>query len=223
MANDRAATLAARRNARLHPTVAVMEEADGFEEFEEPEETPQRIRSREPIARGTAQQRATHEPNQNLLSRLLAFIVQVFADTQSRLIGIAVILLVAAVVIAASVLLPDEADSNKILSASSNDEITSVTEVDSTTTLTATNSQPISITIKVKKGSTSTVQVVCDDNVSYNGSPVGKWERDFEATSTLTATFGNASAVVVYQNGEKLEIDLDEEGSGGTISLKVKG
>ncbi|MCD8199887.1 MAG: helix-turn-helix domain-containing protein [Coriobacteriaceae bacterium] len=204
------------------------EAADGEGSVDEDaaEDTKKRqYRTRNPRRRGEEDGSSVRErtpSTEGIFRRLINAIVQIFSERQSRLIGIAVILLIVAVIIAAVILIPWNGQGNDVIPVDSDEEVVEPTiTTEGTATITMSEGMPLSVNISVVKGETSIIEVITDDNTAYNGTAVGPWSRDFEVTTSLEATFGNPEAVTVTENGTEIPLEKQEDGTG-TLTVKVQ-
>ncbi len=193
---------------------------------EEEEDTKRRqYRTRNPRRRGEEDETSTRSrpaSTEGIFRRLIDAIVQIFSETQSRLIAIAVILLVVAVIIAAIILIPWNGQGNDVIPVDSDETaVEPAITTEGTATITMTEGMPLSVSISVAEGQTSLIEVITDDNTAYNGTAVGPWTRDFEVTTSLEATFGNPEAVTVTQNDTEMPLEIQDDGTG-SLTVKVQ-
>lgn len=153
-----------------------------------------------------------------LLARALGIVKSLFGESRTRLIALAFAVIVIGVVAAAAVLISTAGNANSgVLPVDGGAQDTSVTTQSpdaATTTVTTTNGSPVNVKISVAEGQTSLVSVTYDDDNAYSGTAVGPWERSFYVTDSLSASFGKASAVTVTENGNPVNFETKEDGSG---------
>ena len=159
-----------------------------------------------------------HDANKSLPRKITDGASALVRDPHGRLIAAAVILIVIAIVIAATMLISTAGNkSNDVISVQGGAVNTTSTDTEAagaTATITTTNGNPVAVRITVGEGQTSLVNVTYDDDSAYNGTAVGPWQREFQVTESMRATFGNPSAVQVTENGTEVPIETQEDGSG---------
>lgn len=153
-----------------------------------------------------------------IVSQLLDLVKGIFSESRTRIIVLAFAVIVIGVIAAASVLISTAGNnSGDVLDVKGGAEDTSTTTQSpdsATTTVTTTNGSPINVKISVAEGQTSLINVTYDDDSAYSGTAVGPWERSFYVTDSLSASFGNAAAVSVTENGNPVKFETKEDGSG---------
>ena len=169
--------------------------------------------------RASERDNATQTDDGNIFSRLRRLLSSIFSERRTRLIAIAVITIVIAVIIAASVLISTAGHGNSgiipVQGGATNDTMTTDGENAAHKTITTANGNPVIIKIEVAKGETSLVEVTYDGANAYKGTAVGgQFSREFPVTESFSATFSNPSAVTITENDNPIEIAKNEDGSG---------
>ena len=189
---------------------------------------------RRPTSRGSRARR-THtpsEPPKPLPQRILGLVSQAFADKRTRMIIIAVTLIVIALIIVATMLLSSAGNRNAgILDVTGGNSDTSTTETSTddktgaaVATVTTANGNPVVVTVDVAQGKTSLISITYDDDKAFDGTAVGPWHREFQVTKSFSATFGTPSAVSVTENDTVIDIPTADDGSGKLeISVQASG
>lgn len=153
-----------------------------------------------------------------IVSQLLDLVKGVFSESRTRLIVLTFAVIIIGVVVAASVLISTAGNANTgVLDVQGGVEDNSTTTQGpdaATTTVTTTNGSPINVKIGVAEGQTSLINVTYDNDNAYSGTAVGPWERSFYVTDSLSASFGNAAAVTVTENGNPIQFETKEDGTG---------
>lgn len=154
-----------------------------------------------------------------IIGRVRRIISSIFAERRTRLIAIAVIAIVIAIVIAASVLISTAGRGNSgiipVQGGAVNDTTTSDGENAAHKTITTANGNPVIIKIEIAKGETSLVEVNYDGANAYKGTAIGgQVLPTFPVTESFSATFSNPTAVTVTENDNPIEIAENEDGSG---------
>ncbi len=196
------------------------------EEFSAEQDRAARRRMRKKADEEERERRSALSRQQNFFQIIAGIIVSIFSERRTRLIAVAVIMLVIAISIAAIFLITTAGNQNAgIISPqgeqSQNDVIDTPNESNARATVTTTNGSPIAVSISVAEGSTSLINVTYDDDKAYSGTAVGAWSRTFQVTESMEATFGNPDAVVVTENGQQVQITRQEDGTG-RLSLVVQ-
>lgn len=192
----------------------------------------QRPHSRSAQPEGSGSSRRRYNPanvSQSLPERLVATVTAAFSEKRTRLIIIAVLCVVIALVLLAGVLLGTAGtDDTGIMSVSGGAGEQTLTEngTDKKTgsavaTVTTANGNPVVISVDVPKGKTSLINIVYDDDKAYDGTAVGPWHREFQVTQSFSGTFGTVDAVTVEANGSPVQLSTQEDGSG-SLELNVK-
>ena len=155
----------------------------------------------------------------NIIGRLRRLLSSIFSERRTRLIAIAVITIVIAVIIVASVLISTAGHGNSgiipVQGGATNDTMTTDGENAAHKTITTANGNPVIIKIDVAKGETSLVEVTYDGANAYKGTAVGgQFSREFPVTESFSATFSNPSAVTITENDNPIEIAKNDDGSG---------
>lgn len=151
----------------------------------------------------------------------------IFSERRTRLIAVAVITIVVAIIIAASVLISTAGHGNSgiipVQGGVVNDTTTTDGENAAHKTITTANGNPVIIKIEVAKGETSLVEVTYDGANAYKGTAVGgQFSREFPVTESFSATFSNPSAVTVTENGNPIEIATNEDGKSGSLYISIQ-
>lgn len=157
--------------------------------------------------------------DESIIGRLRRVLSAVFSERRTRLIAIAVITIVIAIIIAASVLISTAGRGNSgiipVQGGAANDTTTTDGENAAHKTITTANGNPVIIKIEVAKGETSLVEVTYDGANAYKGTAVGgQFSREFPVTESFSATFSNPAAVTVTENDNPIEIAKNDDGSG---------
>ena len=159
----------------------------------------------------------------SIIGRIRRVISSIFAERRTRLIAIAVITIVIAIIIAASVLISTAGHGNSgiipVQGGVTNDTTTTDGENAAHKTITTANGNPVIIRIEVAKGETSLVEVNYDGANAYKGTAMGGdppngFSREFPVTESFSATFSNPAAVTVTENDNPIEIAKNDDGSG---------
>ncbi len=154
----------------------------------------------------------------SLFGQLLDLVKGVFSESRTRIIILAFALIVIGVIAAASVLIStagsNDAGVLDVQGGAADNTTTSQGPDSAATTVTTTNGSPINVKISVAEGQTSLIDVTYDDDSAYSGTAVGPWERSFFVTDSLSASFGNAAAVSVTENGNPVTFETKEDGTG---------
>lgn len=190
---------------------------------------PSRKRSsrRRSSARDVDAEQSKSSVNDTIFTRARAAIVAIFSETRTRIIAIAAIVIVVAVIVAASILISTAGHSNSgIISVQGGvDNETQVSEGDNAShkTITTANGNPVLIKIEVAKGETSLVEITYDGGNAYKGTAVGgQFSQEFPVTESFSATFSNPAAVTVTENGNPMEIPLNEDGKTGSLFISIQ-
>lgn len=154
-----------------------------------------------------------------IIGRARRIISSIFAERRTRLIAIAVITIVIAVIIAASVLISTAGHGNSgiipVQGGVINDTTTTDGENAAHKTITTANGNPVIIKVEVAKGETSLVEVNYDGANAYKGTAIGGQELPpFTVSESFSATFSNPAAVSVTENDNPIEIARNDDGSG---------
>ena len=169
--------------------------------------------------------RSTLTRQQNFFQMLLGAVTSVFSERRTRLIAIAAVLLVAAVGLAAVFLISTAGGKGggviQVQGGARDDSVATQDEGGASATVTTTNGNPVSVFITVDAGQTSLVNVRYDDDRAYSGTAVGPWSRSFQVTESMEASFGNPDAVKVTENGQEVQIERQQDGTG-KLSLSVQ-
>lgn len=155
----------------------------------------------------------------SIIGRLRRVLSAVFSERRTRLIAIAVITIVIAIVIAASVLISTAGNANggiiPVQGGATNDTMTTDGENAAHKTITTANGNPVIIKIEVASGETSLVEVTYDGANAYKGTAMGpQFSREFPVTESFSATFSNPAAITITENGNPIEIAKNDDGSG---------
>lgn len=166
-------------------------------------------------------------PDDNIFARLRRILKAVFAERRTRIIAIAAIIIIVAVLIAASVLISTAGSSNAgIISVEggvTNDTMTTDGENAAHKTITTANGNPVIIEVEVAKGETSLVEITHDGANAYKGAVVGgQGAQRFTVAESFSGTFSNPSAVTVTENGNPIEIALNEDGKTGSLIINIQ-
>lgn len=165
-------------------------------------------------------------PDDNVFDRLRRLIKSVFAERRTRLIAIAAIIIVLAVVIAASVLISTAGHANggiiPVQGGVENDTMTTDGENAAHKTITTANGNPVFIKVDVAKGETSLVEITYDGANAYKGTAVGPFAREFPVTESFSATFSNPAAVSVTENGNPIEVAINEDDKSGSLYINIQ-
>lgn len=168
----------------------------------------------------------------SLPERVVGAVTSALSEKRTRLIIIAVVCVVAALLLIASFLLSTAGRSDTgILNVEGGAGEQTITDngTDKKTgsavaTVTTANGNPVSVSVDVPKGKTSLISIVYDDDKAYDGTAVGPWHREFQVTQSFSATFGTVDAVTVQANGNAVEIPTQEDGSGSLeLSVQASG
>ena len=169
--------------------------------------------------------RSTLTRQQNFFQMLLGVITSIFSERRTRLIAIAAIFLVVAVVLVAVFLISTAGSGSggviQVQGGARDDSVATQDAGSASATVTTTNGNPVSVSIVVEAGQTSLVNVVYDDDKAYSGTAVGPWNRSFQVTESMEATFGNPDAVKVTENGQEVQVERQEDGTG-KLSLSIQ-
>lgn len=162
-----------------------------------------------------------------IIARARRIISSIFSERRTRLIAVAVITIVIAIIIAASVLISTAGHGNSgiipVQGGVVNDTTTTDGENAAHKTITTANGNPVIIKIEVAKGETSLVEVTYDGANAYKGTAVGgQFSREFPVTESFSATFSNPSAVTVTENGNPIEIATNEDGKSGSLYISIQ-
>lgn len=188
-------------------------------------------RTKRERSRSSRSRRSRYEPtpDENILQRLSGSIRAIFADPHSRLIAIAVILLVLAVIVAASLLISTAGRSDSgILDVHGGNEEEAVTQTQTeddgtaTATMKTASGNPVTVRLEVAEGKTSLITVTYDDDRAYDGTAVGPWSREFDVTETFSVQAGTPSSVSVTANGTAFEIPVNSDDGSGTLTLNIE-
>ncbi len=162
---------------------------------------------------------------QNFFQMLLGVITSIFSERRTRLIAIAAIFLVVAVAIVAVFLISTAGSGGggviQVQGGARDDSVATQDAGSASATVTTTNGNPVSVSIVVDAGQTSLVNVTYDDDKAYSGTAVGPWSRSFQVTESMEATFGNPDAVKVTENGQEVQIERQQDGTG-KLSLSIQ-
>ena len=196
------------------------------EEFSAEKDRAERKKRRNMADEEERERRSALSRQQNFFQMIGSLIVSIFSEKRTRLIAIAAILLVLAVGIAAVFLITTAGNQNAgTISVQGeqqqNDTIDTSSENGARATVTTTNGSPVAVSISVAEGKTSLINVTYDDDKAYSGTAVGAWSRTFQVTESMEATFGNPDDVVVTENGQEVQIQRQEDGTG-KLSLVVQ-
>lgn len=166
-------------------------------------------------------------PDDNIFDRLRRLLRSIFAERRTRLIAIACITIIVAVLIAASVLISTAGHANSgiipVQGGAENDTVTTDGESASHKTITTANGNPVIIKVDVAKGETSLVEITYDGANAYKGTAVGgQFSREFPVTESFSATFSNPSAVSVTENGNEIEIATNDDGKSGSLYISIQ-
>lgn len=162
-----------------------------------------------------------------IIARARRIVSSIFSERRTRLIAVAVITIVIAIIIAASVLISTAGHGNSgiipVQGGVVNDTTTTDGENAAHKTITTANGNPVIIKIEVAKGETSLVEVTYDGANAYKGTAVGgQFSREFPVTESFSATFSNPSAVTVTENGNPIEIATNEDGKSGSLYISIQ-
>ncbi len=168
----------------------------------------------------------------SLPERIVGAVTSALSEKRTRLIIIAVVCVVAALLLIASFLLSTAGRSDSgILNVEGGAGEQTITDngTDKKTgsavaTVTTANGNPVSVTVDVPKGKTSLISIIYDDDKAYDGTAVGPWHREFQVTQSFSASFGTVEAVTVEANGSPVQISTQEDGSGSLeLSVQASG
>ena len=169
--------------------------------------------------------RSTLTRQQNFFQMLLGVITSIFSERRTRLIAIAAIFLVVAVALVAVFLISTAGSGSggviQVQGGARDDSVATQDAGSASATVTTTNGNPVSVSIVVEAGQTSLVNVVYDDDKAYSGTAVGPWNRSFQVTESMEATFGNPDAVKVTENGQEVQVERQQDGTG-KLSLSIQ-
>lgn len=189
--------------------------------------TRRRTRRRSSASSESARAEETARPDDNVFDRLRRILRSVFAERRTRLIAIALITIIVAVLIAASILISTAGHANggiiPVQGGVTNDTMTSEGENAAHKTITTANGNPVLIKVEVAKGETSLVEITYDGANAYKGTAVGgQFSREFPVTESFTATFSNPDAVTVTENDNPIEIAKNEDGKSGSLYISIQ-
>ena len=195
------------------------------EEISTEQDCARRRRNRQRREQAERELRSTLTRQQNFFQMLGGIVASIFAERRTRLIAIAVIMLVVAVAIVAAFLITTAGSGSAgviaVQGAAQDETVTTPGEVGASATVTTTNGNPVSISISVAEGQTSLINVTYDDDKAYSGTAIGAWNRTFQVTESMEARFGNPDAVQVTENGQDVQIERLEDGTG-RLSLVIQ-
>lgn len=183
-----------------------------------------RTRTRE---RDAADARSAASGNDTVISRAAGLVKAALSERRTRLIILAFSIIVIAVVIVASILIGTAGNNRsgviEVSGGVTNDTMTTEGESASHKTITTANGNPVVIKIEVARGETSLVEIMYDGANAYKGTAVGgQFSREFPVTESFSATFSNASAVTVTENGNPIDIALNEDGKSGSLYISIQ-
>ena len=217
---ERASAAAAEEAGGLSDALAATDEEVSTEK-----DRARRRRSRERNEAAERELRSTLTRQQNFFQMLGGIVASVFAERRTRLIALAVIMLVVAVAIVAAVLITTAGGTStgvlQIQGAAQDETVTTPGEVGASATVTTTNGNPVSVSISVAEGQTCLINITYDDDKAYSGTAIGAWERTFQVTESMEARFGNPDAVQVTENGQDVQVERLEDGTG-RLSLVIQ-
>lgn len=178
-----------------------------------------KTRRRSSTRSDVAQSEDAARPDDNIFARLRRILKSIFSEKRTRLIAIAVIIIVIAVIIVASMLISTAGHPGggniPVQGGVSNETMTTDGESAAHKTITTANGNPVIITVEVAKGETSIVEITHDGANAYKGAAVGgQFSQDFSVAESFAATFSNPSAVTVTENGNPIDIAINEDGTG---------
>lgn len=182
-----------------------------------------RSSAREDIARNEDAAR----PDDNIIDRIRRILKSVFAERRTRIIAIAALIIIFAVIIAASVLINTAGHANSgviaVQGGADNETMTSDGESAAHKTITTANGNPVIIKVEVAKGETSLVEITHDGANAYKGAAVGgQFSQEFSVAESFSATFSNPAAVTVTENGNPIEVALNEDGKTGSLYINIQ-
>lgn len=166
-------------------------------------------------------------PDDNIIDRIRRVLKSVFSERRTRLIAISALIIVIAVIIAASVLISTAGRANSgviaVQGGAANETMTTDGENAAHKTITTANGNPVLIKVEVAKGETSLVEIMHDGANAYKGAAVGgQFSQEFSVAESFSATFSNPSAVSVTENGNPIEIALNEDGKTGSLFINIQ-
>lgn len=185
-----------------------------------------KTRSRNTPRTQEATQSRTARPDENVIDRLRRVLKSVFSERRTRLIALAFALIVIGVIVAASFLIGTAGSKDTgvitVEGGATNDATTTDGENAAHKTITTANGNPVTIKVEVAAGKTSLLQITYDDANAYSGTAVGPFTREFPVTESFSASFGTPSAVTVTENGNPIEIAMNDDGKTGSLYINIK-
>lgn len=169
----------------------------------------------------------SNEPraDENIFERISRILKSVFSERRTRIIAIALAVIVIGVIIAASVLISTAGNSDSGLIEVQGGAVNDTTTTDDGNaahkTITTANGNPVTIKIEVASGATSLISITYDGGNPYSGTAVGPFTREFPVTESFSATFGNPDAVTVSENGNPIEVAKNTDGTG-SLNINIQ-
>lgn len=163
--------------------------------------------------------RQGQEKDEGIVGRIKRIVASILSERRTRLIALAFTLIVIGVIIAASVLIGTAGNSKSgiipVQGGMTNNTTTTDGDNAAHKTITTANGNPVTIKVEVAEGETSLISIVYDGANVYSGTAVGgQFSREFPVTESFTATFGNPGVVTVTENGNPIDIAVNEDGTG---------
>lgn len=164
--------------------------------------------------------------NDTIFTRARTAVGAIFSETRTRIIAIAAIIAVVAIIVVASILISTAGHANSgiiaVQGGADNETLVSDGDNASHKTITTANGNPVAIKVEVARGETSLIEVTYDGANAYKGAAVGLFEQEWLVSESFSATFSNPSAVTVTENGNPIEIPLNEDGKSGSLYISIQ-